>query len=299
MLDYLRHLAVFSRVVQEGSFSNAAKSLGIAPSRVSESVSKLEHYVGVTLINRTTRKIALTSEGRSLYARTSGILEGAEQGLNELRETKSDPMGTLRISVPTYLSSSQLSQAIGRFVAQYTKVYVTADFTDNDVDPIKDGYDMCIRAGQFDRLKVTIRELGRFDRAIYVGREYLAKQAPPEHPRELMGWDWINYRHSKRIFELKSNSGQVTKLSIKDQARLQVDNLDALCSFARMNLGIAVMPVEFVKRRDDKEELVRLFADWQLTPVRYVAVWPDKSARGSLISVFVDFLTDSLKDGGQ
>ena len=129
MIDYLRSIAVFTRVVEDGSFSEAARRLGIAPSRVSESVSKLENHVGVSLFNRTTRKIALTSEGRRLYAHTSGILESAQRGLNELRETKSDPVGSLRISVPTYLLSSPLAQAIGSFVTQHPQVNINAHFT--------------------------------------------------------------------------------------------------------------------------------------------------------------------------
>lgn len=295
MIDYLRHIAVFSRVAEEGSFSEAARSLGIAPSRVSESVSKLEHYVGVTLFNRTTRKIALTSEGRRLYAHTSGLLEGAERGLDELRETKSVPMGSLRISVPSYLLSTLLTQAIGRFVALHSQVHVTADFTDRDVLPVDDGYDMCIRSGQFDRRSVMTRKLGTFERAIFVGRGYLANRTKADHPKELMKWDWINYRHRKRLYELKSNAGQAIKLSIQDQVRLQVDSIDALYAFACMDLGVAVMPVEFAQRGIREEKLVRIFDDWHLPTVEYFAVWPDKSYRKSLIWVFVDFLSSYLR----
>lgn len=295
MIDYLRHIAVFSRVAEEGSFSEAARSLGIAPSRVSESVSKLEHYVGATLFNRTTRKVALTSEGRRLYAHTSGLLEGAERGLNELREPKSVPMGSLRISVPTYLSSSLLAQAIARFVVLHTQVHITADFTDHDVDPVKFGYDMCIRSGQFDRRRTRTRKLGKFERAIFVGQGYLAKRTKADHPKQLIDWDWINYRHNKRLFDLKSNDGQAIKLSIQDQARLRVDNFDALYSFACMDIGIAVMPIEFAQRGVQEEKLVRLFEDWRLPAITYFAVWPDRSHRESLVSVFVDFVSDYLK----
>ena len=296
MIDYLRSVAVFTRVVEEGSFSEAARSLGIAPSRVSESVSKLEYHVGVTLFNRTTRKIALTSEGRRLYAHTSGILESAERGISELRETKSVPMGTLRISVPTYLLSSRLAQAIGRFVELHPQVHITADFTDHDVDPVKDGYDMCIRSGQFDKLGAMTRKLGTFERAIFVGKKYLANRPRASHPKDLMEWDWINYRHSKRVFVLKSRSGKTAKLSIRDQARLQVDNFDALNAFACMNLGVAVMPIEFAQRGLREKKLVRIFDNWHFSEGEYFAVWPDKSYRESLVAVFVDFLTKNIKD---
>lgn len=295
MIEYLKSIAVFTRVVEDGSFSAAAKSLGIAPSRVSESISKLEYHSGVTLFNRTTRKIALTNEGRKLYSHTSGILESAQRGLNELRETGAVPTGTLRISVPTYLSSSGLTQAIGRFIAQHPHVHINANFTDHDVDPLEDGYDMCIRSGKYDSHGATVKDLGLFERAIFVGKDYLSNRSKPKHPRDLMDWDWINYRHSKRVFTLKNKAGTTAKLSIQDQARLQVDNFDALKAFTCMDVGVAVMPVEFAQRTIDEEKLVRLFDDWHFPKGKYFAVWPDKTYRGSLVAFFVNFLSEQLK----
>lgn len=296
MIDYLRHIAVFTRVAEEESFSEAARRLGIAPSRVSESVSKLEHHVGVTLFNRTTRKIALTNEGRRLYEHTSGILQSAETGLNELRETKSVPIGSLRISVPTYLLASPLSRGIGHFIAMYPKVHVTTDFTDHDAEPVRDGYDLCIRSGQFDKDGAMIRKLGIFKRAIFVGKGYLAERPTAQHPKELLDWDWINYRHGKRLFQLKSSAGEIAKLTIHEQARLQVNSFDALYSFACMDLGVTVMPVELAQRGIKENKLIRLFDDWRIPTVKYYAVWPDKSYRVSLVTVFVDFLTNYLQE---
>lgn len=296
MIDYLRSIAVFTRVVEQGSFSEAARSLAIAPSRVSEAVSKLEYHVGVKLFNRTTRKITLTSEGRRLYEHTSGILDSAQRGINELRETKLVPMGSLRISVPTYLLSSRLSQAIGRFIALHPQVNITVDFTDHDIDPVKDGYDMCIRSGQFDKLGAMVRKLGVFERAIFVGKGYLADRTKAKHPKELMEWDWINYRHNKRVYVIKSKTGKTTKLAISDQARLKVDNFDALNTFTCMDLGVAVMPVEFAQRGLQEKKLVRMFDDWCFRKGEFFAVWPDKPYRESLVSVFVDFLTNQIKN---
>lgn len=299
MIDYLRSIGIFTRVAQEGSFSKAAKSFGIAPSRVSESISRLENHVGATLFNRTTRKISLTSEGRLLFAHTSGILEGAERGLSELRETKLVPMGTLRISVPTYLLSSHIALAISRFIALHPKVHVSADFTDHEVDPEKEGYDLCIRSGQIRGNSSTTRKLGELERSIYVGKGYLAMQQKIDHPEELLGWDWINYRHRNRTYNLISDDGETIKLPISDQARLRVDSIDALYNFACMDLGVTVMPVEYSQRGRKEEKLVRIFDDWHLPTVKYFAVWPNNSYRKSLVSIFVDFLSEYLQNETQ
>ena len=294
MIDYLRHIAIFTRVVQEGSFAKAAKSLGIAPSRVSESVSKLEHYVGFSLITRTTRKISLTSEGRTIYETTSGIMENAQRGLNALKDASSAPMGSLRITAPTYLSATLLAPAIGRFVALNPRVHISADFTDRGIDPVKDGYDLSIQSGPFDGRTVTSKALGRFERAIAVGKGYRAKQPDLHHPQELTKWDWINYRHPKRNYELTSSTGEVIKLIVKDQARLQVDNMEALYAFVCMDAGVTVMPLGLVQRGIEEGKLDRLFEDWELPKVQYSAIWPDKSNHANLAAVFAEFLAVSL-----
>lgn len=297
MIDYLRSIAVFTRVAEEGSFSEAARSLCIAPSRVSELISKLEHHVGVTLFNRTTRKVVLTSEGRLFLKHTSGILENAERGLNELKETKLVPTGSLRISVPTYLLSSSLTRAMSRFLMLHPQVNITADFLDHTVNPIEDNYDVCISSGKSN--SATTRKLDTFERAIFVGKGYLEDRPKADHPKELMTWDWVNYRHPTRCYKLQSIDGEIIKLSISDQARLQVNSFDALYSFTCMDLGVAVMPLEFAQRGIIEERLVRIFDDWHLPKVDYFAVWPDKSHRKSLVTVFVDFLSDYLHEEAQ
>ena len=100
MIDHLRQMAIFARVVDEGSFRGAAKDIGLAPSRISETVSELETYLGTTLLYRTTRKITLTNEGRMFYGRVVEMLRSAETGLNELNALSLDPVGALRISMP-------------------------------------------------------------------------------------------------------------------------------------------------------------------------------------------------------
>lgn len=295
MIDYLKHMAIFSEVAETGSFSKAAKNLGIAPSRVSEAVSKLEVYVGVTLLYRTTRQVALTSEGRRFHAHISSILNNVQKGLNELSNSKSEPSGTLHISVPAYLSSSRLAIAIGTFVELHSQVHISASFTDHDVNPIKDGFDMCIRSGRFTIDGSTVRKLGELERTIVVGKGYFSNRDEPKHPKDLIDWDWINYRHKKRTLKLKSSKGKKATLLIDKQARLQVDNIDALSFFGKMNLGVAVMPESFARQGVEEGKLVHLLNDWRLPPVQYFAVWPEKSTRQSLISVFVSFLTKSMK----
>lgn len=290
MIDYLRHMAIFSHVADNGSFSVAARSLGIAPSRVSEAVSKLEQHVGVTLLYRTTRKISLTSEGRELYTHASSMIKNAENGLNMLNAVKVEPSGTLYISAPSFISNTPLATAIGKFVKTHEKIHISISYTDLDVNPIKDGFDMSILGGSFDDKGFNKRKLGELERIIVAGTSYVQQHSNPHHPKDIKDWDWITYRHQKRILQLKSLNGQSTKLIIEEQSNLLVDSLDALCAFSKMNLGATVLPSGYAQPAIAEGVLTHLLKNWRLKPAQYFAVWPETSLRDSLILYFVDFL---------
>ncbi|MEM1374826.1 MAG: LysR family transcriptional regulator [Pseudomonadota bacterium] len=293
MIDYLRHMAIFSAVVDQGSFSAAARSLGIAPSRVSEAVSRLEHYLDATLLNRTTRKVMLTSEGREFYAYTAAMVGEAREGLTLVRTGKRNPSGTLRVSMPSYLSRSNLLAATAAFGQAYPDVHVTISFNDNDVDPITDGFDVCVRAGAQEYTgPVARRRLGQLERVIVVGRDYCARQASPAHPKDLETWNWITYRHRHRRYRLTAQGGKRTEVVIEQTPKLQLDNLDAVHFLVGMNVGVSVMPLEICRESLAEGSIIRLFENWRLSKVHQFVVWAETTKRASLASVFADFLAE-------
>ncbi len=294
MIDYLRHMAIFNSVAEHGSFSAAAKNLRIAPSRVSEAVSKLEHFVDATLFHRTTRKVSLTSEGRKLFAYTATLVEDAQQGIDALNDAKTTPSGSLNISMPSYLTGSPLLEAMGAFGDAYPAVQMSVVFIDTPVDPLKDGFDICIRAGRSEDPSLSKRKLGELQRIIVAGRDYCTKQAAPEHPKDLESWDWITYRYKKRNYSLASKDGQRTQLQIDTQSKMQVDNFDALHFLTKLNKGVSVMPIDVCRSSLKDGTLIRLCEDWRMSTVKHFAVWPDNTKRENLISTFMTFLAENL-----
>ena len=293
MIDHLRHMAIFARVVDEGSFRAAAKDLGVAPSRVSQTVSDLEDHLGVTLLYRTTRKIALTNEGRMFYARVAEMLRCAETGLNELNALSLEPVGALRISLPAFMSSSNLSSVIGEFIRNHPHVALTISYTDTPLGLIEDGYDMNIRAGWLDDSSMMSRKLGESERMVVAGKDYVASRPTPKRPSDLEDWDWIRFKHRPDVTELISKTGK--KVKVTGQAQLQVDNIDALFHFATKNMGATVLPAHLVERGMESGGLVRLLPEWKLRPLGFYAVWPDKSRRENLTLLFVRYLAENYK----
>eukprot|EP00752_Nemacystus_decipiens_P019320 g17376.t1 len=292
MIDHLKQMAVFARVVDEGSFRAAARDLNLAPSRISEMVSDLEAYLGVTLLYRSTRKIALTSEGRIFYASVVEMLHSAEAGLNELNALSVEPAGALAVSVPSFMASSALSAAMASFMRQHPLVSLSLTYTDRPVGLMDDGYDVNIRVGWLDDSSLMARKLGEEDRVLVAGTHYAASQGRPEHPRDLEDWDWIRYEQRAEMLELTPPRGKAVKL--RGASRLQVDSIEALYTFTCQNLGVTALPQHLARRGIEAGELVQLLPEWKLRPLGFFAVWPDKSRRESLTLLYVRYLAENF-----
>lgn len=290
MIDHLRQMAIFARVVDEGSFRAAAKDIGLAPSRISETVSDLEAYLGVTLLYRTTRKITLTNEGRIFYARVVDMIRSAEAGLNELNALSLEPVGALRISLPAFLTSGPLSNAVADFARQYPHVAFAISYTDHPMDLLEDGFDLNVRVGWLGDSAMMSRKLADGQRYLVAGKGYAGARETPKRPSDLEDWDWIRYHQRSDTIEFTSPSGKTEKVT--GNAQIEVDSIDAVYHFATQNMGATILPSFLAERGIASGALVRLIPDWTLRPLGIYAVWPDKSRRESLTLLFVRFLAD-------
>ncbi|MCJ8237905.1 LysR family transcriptional regulator (plasmid) [Rhizobium sp. SSM4.3] len=290
MIDQLRQMAIFARVVDEGSFRAAAKDIGLSPSRVSETVSDLEHYLGVTLLNRTTRKIALTNEGRMFHSRVVEMLRSAEAGLNELNALSLEPVGALRISLPAFLSGGPLTSAIASFTKLHPNVAFSVVYSDNRLGLVDDGFDMNVRVGWLDDSSMMSRKLGDGQRVLVAGAGYAASRAAPQRPGDLEDWDWIRYKNRPDTTTLTSPKGK--EESVTGHSQIEVDSIDALYHLAIQDVGVTILPSFLAERGEATGALVRLLPDWTLRPLGIYAVWPDKSRRESLTLLFVRYLAE-------
>lgn len=292
MIDHLKHMAVFARVVDKGSFRAAAQDIGVAPSRVSQTITDLENYLGTTLLYRTTRKLALTGEGRALYARVAEMLRSAEAGLNEINATVEDPVGALRVAVPAFLSTSELTGAMVAFIRQYPNVALSLFYSDRNVEIIENGFDLAIRAGTLSDSAMMSRKLGSISRALVAGAKYAKSRSAPKRPADMEGWDWIRYKQRSDTIELTSDKGETGRVTGRSQ--IEVDSADALYHFAVQDAGASVLPENLAKLGVASGALVRLLPKWRLGDIELHAVWPDSSRRENLTLLFVRFLADEL-----
>ncbi|NND40844.1 MAG: LysR family transcriptional regulator [Silicimonas sp.] len=292
MIDHLKHMAVFARVVDKGSFRAAAQDIGVAPSRVSQTITDLENYLGTTLLYRTTRKLALTGEGRALYARVTEMLRSAEAGLNEINATVEDPVGALRVAVPAFLSTSELTTAMATFIQQHPNVALSLFYSDRNVEIIESGFDLAIRAGSLSDSAMMSRKLGSISRALVAGAKYAKLHSVPKRPADMEDWDWIRYKQRSDTIELTSDKGETERVTGRSQ--IEVDSANALYHFAMQDVGASVLPENLTKQSVASGALVRLLPKWRLGDIDLHAVWPDSSRRENLTLLFVRFLADEL-----
>lgn len=290
MVNFLKHMAIFAIVIDEGSFRAAAKSLGLAPSRVSETVSDLEKYLNVTLLNRTTRKLSLTNEGRKFYAHVAGITRNAEAGLNELNTLAQEHIGELKISLPAFLTSSVISNAIAEFAHQHPKVALSLSYTDQRMDIINEGLDLSIRVGWLEDSSMMARKIGESKRLLVASKEYVQARIAPQHPSDLKNWDWIHFEMRPTTIDFTSTSGE--KVSISENSRISVNSANALQYFASQQLGLTILPEHLAADKLKTGEFVHILPQWKLKSMGYYAVWPDKSRRENLTLMLVRFLAE-------
>lgn len=292
MINYLRHMAVFAMVVDEGSFRATAKALGLAPSRVSETISDLEAYLGITLFYRSTRKLSLTSEGRRFYTHVSQIPRNAESGLNELNTLIQKPIGELTVSIPAFLTTSNISSTIADFAHEFPDVNLKLIYSDQVLDPLDEGIDLSIRAGWPADSALLSRKLGSEKRLIVASKKYLESRTQPNHPHDIKEWHWIHFAMRTGSVELESENGE--KVSFAENTRLSVNSAEALLNFALKDLGLTILPETFVEPYIKSGELVHVLPQWQAKPLGYYAIWPDKSRRESLTLLLVRYLAEQL-----
>jgi len=275
MIDKLRSIAIFSSVVDQGSFRGAALHLGLAPSRVSEIVSNLD----------------LTHEGRLLNAKAQDMLAAVEMGLDAINPASKEPSGALRLTVPAFVTQTELMDYFANFASEYPKVNLDFHFSDHPRDLIKDGFDVAIRAGWLEDSEYLAQKIGKTDRLLVASPKYFSSKSSPSRPSDLESWSWVRFVMRPDQTKLTSVNGKV--VSVTGKSRISVNSADALYAFAVAGLGLTAIPEHLACRGFQRGELVHVLPDWSLQPLGLYAVRPDLSRRENLTTLFVRFLANA------
>ncbi|MTI19093.1 LysR family transcriptional regulator [Rhodobacteraceae bacterium RKSG542] len=283
-------LQVFAEVGRLGSFSAAADSLNHSPSHVSKEIVRLEERLGVRLVQRTTRSVRLTDEGRVFYERTQQLIEDAiyaqECVVNEAAEAR----GSLRVSVPVSFSHTHLNKVLPKFMRQHPHVRVDVNANDRFVDLVAEGVDVAIRIGALSNSNLIARRITTSRLMTVTSPAYLAEFGEPLEPKDLVHHRCVAYSNKAipNIWDYFAPDGEA--LSVTVDPILHANNAETEVACAIDGIGLTQIPSFVVEEELEAGKLVPVLTGYEPAPTGIYAVYPHRTHLAAKTRAFVDFL---------
>lgn len=281
----------FVQVVERGSFAGAATILGLTPSAVSKLVSKLEDRLGVRLLHRTTRRLALTVEGDVYFARSRQILADIEDAEAEIARLRGAPRGHLHVNTSVGFATHQLVPALPEFLDRYPDIKLELSITDQVVDLVTDHADVVIRTGPIVDTSLTARKIADFERMICASPAYLQRYGTPRTPADLAQHTCIGFSFpTARQWPFHTRDGVE---NIEIAPRVITDSGETALRLALDGVGIARLGDMVTWEPIRRKQLVPLLMDvHHAEPVALSAIYLAGRHRLPKVRVFLDFLTE-------
>jgi len=297
-MDKLSGLLAFVKTADLGSFVAAGRALEISASAVGKSVARLEQEVGVRLLQRSTRRIQLTEEGRLFHERCRPILDDLDDAQAMLSQAREVPRGRLRVSAPI-VGYKFLMPAIPGFLARYPAVELDINFSDRSVDLIAEGVDVAIRSGDLPDSRLVSRPLNGFRLLLCASPAYLARHGTPKVARDLERHATIRFRHpdSGKVLDwpmLHAAADAMPRL----RTVLACNNMEAVRDATLRGLGIACMPDFLVSDLLADKRLQCVLEEQLSAGGQFKALWPSSRHLSPKVRVFVDHLGEQLGGPG-
>lgn len=293
-MDHTAEMRAFVLAMDGGSFATAARKLGLTPSAISKLVSRLEARLGVRLVNRTTRSLALTAEGEVYLATGRRILESIAALEAEVAASAGRPRGLVRINTGVAFGLHQLVPAVPAFRAAYPEVELEIAMTDRIVDLATERADIAIRTAlRLADSSLMSRRIADMERVICASPDYIARHGAPATPADLAGHDCIVFRGNTGLdhWPFRGPSAEILHVHVKGS--VAVDNAEAMVQLAIAGVGIVRLGDLIVAEPIRRGELVPLLADVHVAEsVPMWAVFAPGTQRTPRIRVLIDFLVE-------
>jgi DNA-binding transcriptional LysR family regulator len=289
-------MSAFVRAVELGGFSVAARDLGLTPSAISKLVTRLEDRLGVRLLNRTTRRIALTPEGEAYFHRSQRILAEIHEAEDEVARFRAQPKGLLRINVSTAFSTHQLVPALPDFLNRNPELQVELTITDRVVDLIEEGADLGIRVGALVDSSLIARKICDLERVVCASPSYLKKNGVPKKPEDLLKHNCLSVAYAPNLrrwpFEVRDGVRH-----IEVSGNVSANNADSLLRLAILGVGVIRLSDVIVGDAIREGRLTPLLESVHHSePLPLHAVYPQGRHRSPRVAAMIEFLVERFAD---
>ena len=289
MVD-LNEIAVFIKVVDAGSFSAAARLLGLPRSTVSRKVSQLEEVLGVRLLQRSTRKLSLTQAGRDYYLQCRDAISQIENANQLVAESQQTPSGVIRIAAILALQGGFLAAWVNEFLRIYPGVRAEILLSDDGVDMIAEGIDVAIRAGALSDSSLVARQIMETKLVLCASPDYLANAAKIKTSSDIKKHRCIVVGSAQKNARWELENGR-RKVIVPLQASIVVNSMEFAINACLAGNGIALLPDAIVQDYFESNELHQILSEYCSGRGGIYAVYPSRMHLSITVRTFVDFLT--------
>lgn len=290
----LNHVSAFVRVVQDGSFTAAARALGLPKSSVSRSIAQLERDLGVRLLHRTTRKLHLTDAGTAFHARVAPALADIDEATTAASDLQRDFRGSIRITAPVDIGVWAIAPIVARFVRRHPTVNVEVRLSGRVVDLMAEGFDLAVRAGVIRDESLIARRIGALELGLYASSRYVERRGVPTRLADLEHHDCLLLRNEAGPMPWRLTSRSGAEETALPRGAISADDISFLKKAVLAGGGIALLPSFFVPREERSGKLVRVLDDWRLAGSVLHVVYPSVRYVPVRVIAFRDYLLREL-----
>jgi DNA-binding transcriptional LysR family regulator len=284
-------LAIFVKVAQSGSFTAAAAALGLPKSSVSRSVAGLEADLGVLLLQRTTRKLALTDAGRSLFRRVEPAMIDLDQAVAEVSDQNDELRGPIRVTAPTDFAGTVMPAIVARFLEQHPCVQIELSLTGRRVDLVEEGFDLAIRAGMLADSTLMARRIGQSDLGIFGSEAYLERHGRPRTVTDLARHNCLFMKGNAGILPWRLD-GPRGSVMAEVTGSLIADDFSFLRRSVAAGIGLGLLPIDDFGGQS--LDLVRVLPAHGVRGGAVHVVWPSSRYLPARVAAFREFLVEEL-----
>lgn len=297
-MDRLQAMQVFVRVAEAGSFIHAAKTLSLPASTVTSSVKNLEKYLQVRLLNRTTRRVSLTSEGTRYLAQCREILQLIEHSESTLTDSIKRPQGRLRVDMPGGIAHFIVLPNLKDFYQRYPDIYLMVGVNDRQVDLIQEGVDCVIRTGELNDSTLVARLLGRFRWVTCASATYLQENGTPQTPEDLAHHKAIHYfsDNVRRAGEMSFSKGG-ERVIIPVHGAAAVNETGLYIKLCLEGFGLAQLAENVISDHLREGRLIEVLEDWRPASVPVTLLYPHQRFLSPAVRVFAEWIAEIFRNG--
>ncbi|MCG7498280.1 LysR family transcriptional regulator [Vibrio sp. Of7-15] len=296
LIALLPDLATFILVVNEGSFTGAAKKLGVTPSALSKLITRLEHALSVKLFERTTRKLIITEAGTQIYDQCVTMVNAAQQAVDISNSEHTEAVGSLTVAAPKAFLSIVLQPIVTPFLNQYPNIELKLKATDGDIDIISEGIDVVFNLTETPTEGLVMKEVGKVNLALCASPDYLKRRGTPKVPTDLLDHDclYLGETSTDHIWNLEK--GEETH-TVKVTGRYAVNHSQMRLNGVKDGLGIGIFLDFVIKESLADGSVLPVLDDWtikgnyhgvialQYAPTKYMP---------ARLRLFVDYVMEHL-----